>query len=100
MKLIFCPECQDVVKLRVEHYRYCWCCKSGGQYAKDGLHAIIYGLAIPIGFANMSFHKAIKQQDNHESTTFRAFIIEKKCKTIEKRKEFNYEYHKNYCSRK
>jgi len=96
MKLIFCPHCQDVVKLRIENFRYCWCGKSCGQYAKDGLHAIIYGSAIPVGFANLSFHKAIKQQENYDSITFRAFVIEKKCKTIEYYEKFDYDYYRKF----
>jgi hypothetical protein len=82
MKLIYCPLCQDVVRLKFTT-RFCSCKKSSGVYIDD-LNAEIYGDAIPIGFQNSSFMKAIKSQRENESIKFEAFVIPKVCKTIKK----------------
>ena len=82
MKLIFCPHCNDVVKLREAH-RTCWCGKSGGMYLQDGLHAIIYGDAVPIGFQNKSFYYAcLSQPEEGKGKNFIAFVIPKQCPTV------------------
>lgn len=84
MKLIFCPVCEDVVKL-VASRRYCHCARSYGQYLGDGLHAEIGGEAVPIGFDNHSFARAIKQRpEEGEGSRFEAFIIPVKCDNITK----------------
>ena len=84
MKLIFCPHCQDVVKIRRDPRR-CWCGKSGGLYKEDGLNAIIYGDAIPLGFLNSTFSKALKERPfSGAGTEFKAFVIPHVCFTINK----------------
>lgn len=85
MKLIFCPLCEDVVKIRTEQERRCWCGKSGGRYLSDGLHALTFGSAIPIGFNNASFLRAVKNKPREGSGhEFTAFVIPDFCKTIER----------------
>lgn len=82
MKLIFCPHCCDVRKL-LNRYTECSCGHSYGWY-KDDLHAIIGGVAIPIGINNTSFLSAIKSQPQEGmGERFEAFVIPKKCPTIE-----------------
>ncbi len=82
MKLIFCPKCHDVVNLRINHHRKCWCGASGGKYI-DNLNAVIDGEAIPLGFNNFSFLDALEQQpETGPGKEFTAFIIEKNCPTI------------------
>jgi hypothetical protein len=88
MKLIYCPECQDIVRLFFED-RSCRCGKSHGMYRKDGLNAIIGGYAIPIGIDNHSWCKALETNrlwynSGDRGVTFEAFIIPKKCKTVER----------------
>ena len=84
MKLIFCPECQDVVKLQ-RVYRTCSCGSSGGMYRSDGLNAIISGKTIPIGIANKSLAEAIKHRPAHgQGAEFCAFVIPEKCETIDR----------------
>ena len=84
MKLILCPDCQDVKKIRTEEIIYCYCGNSWGKYLDD-LHAEIGGKAIPIGFGNYSLVSALKnrpEEDNGSGGKFEAFVIPKGCKTI------------------
>ncbi|MFW9874521.1 MAG: hypothetical protein ACFFG0_15550 [Candidatus Thorarchaeota archaeon] len=84
MKLIFCPKCQDVRKLQLSKNISCSCGCSGGMYLND-LNAIYFGDAIPIGFSNSSFAKAIRNQpEEGQGGRFEAFIIPKKCNTFKK----------------
>lgn len=82
MKLIYCPLCQDVVRLVVSKQRFCECCASYGQYKEDGLNATIGGSAIPIGFSNLSFSVALNVRDSSRSVEFEAFVIPTICKTV------------------
>ena len=80
MKLIFCPDCQDIVKLKREK-TFCACGKCWGYYKEDGLHAIINKEAIPLGFNN--FHLALRNRPEEGlGYVFGAFVIPKKCPTI------------------
>ena len=58
MKLIYCPHCFDVVKLRVEELRYCYCKKSWGMYV-DRIKAVCGGQCIPMGINNYSMDYAL-----------------------------------------
>jgi len=84
MKLFFCPECEDVIRMFYE-IRHCRCQKAFGRYIDD-LNAEIGGTAIPLGFANSSFVNAIKWRSSRKNDTwgieFRAFVIPEKCDTI------------------
>ncbi len=80
MKLIYCPECKDLIRLLNElDNRFCICKKSWGRY-RDNSHAIIGGKAIPIGLDNISFNRALKIR-NHSiemgmsGIPFDSFII-------------------------
>jgi len=56
---------------------------TGGHYKEDGLHAIYYGPAIPLGFSNSSFHEAIDSQPEFgKGTVYNAFVIPKVCPTM------------------
>lgn len=82
MKLIYCPDCHDVIRL-MEFHRKCHCGASGGMY-QDRINAIIDGKAIPIGFDNRSFVYALQgRPEEGDGTVFIAFVIPKKCKTVE-----------------
>ena len=83
MKLLFCNSCRDIVKLH-RTTRTCHCGESGGHYKEDGLNAIYYGPAVPLGFANSSFINALESQPEFGmGTTFTAFVIPKVCPTME-----------------
>lgn len=81
MKLLFCPHCQDVLKLQVEK-RVCQCGKSWGHYTGE-LHATIGGSAVPLGFDNRSLSDAMEQRPAEGlGSTFAAFVIPKACPTV------------------
>jgi len=83
MKLIYCPHCHDITRLIVNRKRYCLCKQSHGMYCSDGLHALVGGLAIPMGISNISFAQALSRRDESGHVEkFEAFIIEKNCKTV------------------
>jgi hypothetical protein len=90
MKLFYCPKCQDVVKLHDEKPRTCACGENRGRVASDGLTAYLSAGAIPLGFNNSSFLKALRlhhQQvaqgcQRDVSIEFTAFVIEPECSTV------------------
>lgn len=82
MKLIFCPNCSDIVRL-MDYRRECECKNSYGYYEKDGLNAVIGGEAIPWGISNPSFVRALQRRpEEGMGATFDAFVIPRKCPTI------------------
>jgi hypothetical protein len=82
MKLIFCPHCQDVVKLALTT-RTCECGMAGGRYLDDALHAEVWGSAIPLGFANSSLASALLvRPDRGMGREFTAFVIPYECPTV------------------
>lgn len=83
MKLIYCPKCNDVFRLFYEK-RTCKCGKSSGWY-NDVLYAYISGDAIPLGFDNAEFRRAIEERPGDGlGKMFSAFVIPKKCATVER----------------
>ena len=89
MKLIYCPKCKDVVKLRYED-RTCFCGKSGGHYINKQT-VEIRGKAVPLCIGWTSFLKAIRRRyENNlfESVEFQSWVPPIVCGTI-KRKEEN-----------
>lgn len=83
MKLIYCRACRDVIGLR-EEVRLCACGQSQGAYLPDRARAWIRGPCVPLGFANDSFYRALAAQPlEPPGEAFRAFVIERCCKTIE-----------------
>ena len=83
MKLLYCNTCRDIVKLS-RTTRTCQCGATGGHYKQDGLNAIYYGPAIPLGFANGSFHEALGNQPEFgKGTDYKAFVIPIVCPTME-----------------
>ena len=84
MKLLLCKSlaCRDIVKLS-KTTRTCQCGATGGHYKEDGLNAVYYGNAIPIGFHNSSFTDAISNQPEYGSgVEFTAFVIPDNVPTI------------------
>lgn len=79
MKLIYCPECQDIQRLIPTITRHCDCGKSWGKYNEDGIGAIISSVAIPLGIGNQSFQAALTMMEVNPWRTwgveFNAFII-------------------------
>lgn len=83
LKLIFCPQCEDIFRLIRDEDRVCKCGKSGGRY-NDDLRAEIWGNAVPLGFENASFAKALTMRPKKSvlGARFTAFVIPKECDTI------------------
>jgi hypothetical protein len=80
VKLLFCTECQDVVKFwdRSKGKRYCACGASYGYYA-NSVNAVMGG-----GFANSSLAQALVNRPVEGSgRVFEAFVIPEECPTIE-----------------
>jgi hypothetical protein len=59
MKLIYCRDCGDVVRLQ-RFVRMCLCGKTAGRYLEDGIHAVISEDAVPIGIDNNSLRMAVQ----------------------------------------
>lgn len=82
MKLIFCKECTDVVRLTTAMVKSCECGKSSGQYV-DHINAWYKGPCMPLGFNNASFSKVLKNPPlTGWGKPFDAFVIEKDCPTF------------------
>lgn len=88
MKLIFCPDCHDVIKLQRET-RHCYCGAVWGKYLEDDLHAQISIGAVPLGIANYSLSRAWScRPEKGMGAHFEAFVIPETCPTV---KEGDYE---------
>ncbi len=82
MKLLLCKICEDIVKLDLTT-RSCHCGATGGHYQVDKLNAVYYGPAVPVGFSNPEFRKALREQPEYGmGKTFVAFVIPKVCPTM------------------
>lgn len=80
MKLLYCPDCGDLFNL-TEEMKFCTCEATSGRYT-DNLNAVYSG-GIPIGFANSSFARAMREQpESGMGKTFEAFVIPKSCPTM------------------
>jgi hypothetical protein len=86
MKLIYCSNCQDIVRLYIDEERFCKCGECSGAYV-DRINAWYKGNhAIPLGFHNMSFSVAISSQPEEGwGENFKAFVIPKECDTFIKK---------------
>lgn len=72
MKLLFCPECNDIIKIQRSD-RSCLCFASGGRYFgddPDNNEVAIWGKAIVLGVSNQSFHEAYRARQRHLSTEY------------------------------
>lgn len=82
MKLIFCPRCTDVRRLFPADTTWCRCRASWGRY-DDDLHATIGGAAVPLGYANGSFARALRHRTaTGPGSTFLAFVMPLSCPTV------------------
>lgn len=84
MKLLFCKNCDDVIRIFQKRKKKCKCGKIGGKYL-DKNNAVYFGEdAVPVGFANSTFYKAIDNQPEQDGSGeyFTAFVISKICSTF------------------
>jgi len=83
MKLLYCPNCEDIIKLRTK-VRFCDCGAISGRYL-DNKMAVYTGDAVPLGIDNNMFLGAvIVWQATDGTCNFDAFIISKDCSTFVK----------------
>lgn len=81
MKLIFCPQCRDIVALH-RQLRTCLCGRAYGQYV-DEVNAIYGGGAVPLGIANASLAHALQHRpESGRGVRFEAFVIPKRCPSM------------------
>lgn len=64
MKLLYCPHCNDIKKLRRlfktnNEPTRCTCGKSWGYYKEDGRYAVVNSEAIVLGVDNSEFFPAV-----------------------------------------
>jgi hypothetical protein len=94
VKLLICPECNDVRKLGYEK-TVCECGKSYGYYQKDGWNAVIGGLGLAIGLDNnyvlIALYRRILRGDD-SSIDLSAWLMAKDHPTI-KYKPCNHSNH-------
>jgi hypothetical protein len=88
MKLLFCTECGDVIKLGYLPTT-CACGLSSGNYFSDGLNAQVKGKnALLLGFANSTLTSALKAHKKNPGGKdgmgwrFEAFIIPEPCGSV------------------
>ena len=59
MKLLFCRECEDIFKLRVDEPKACACGQSVGSYNADGINAWVEGPCEVICLSNTTLAIAL-----------------------------------------
>jgi len=80
MKLFRCGKCKDIFNIDY-HTKSCGCGPTNGRYVENRWHAVYSGEhAIPIGFDDFAFHRAIENQpERGRGRRIDAFIMPKKC---------------------
>ena len=63
MKLLFCPSCLDIRKLKTCERTKCKCGHSWGQYAQDGWHSVYGGKGKIIALATPDIQQALRQPE-------------------------------------
>ena len=83
MKLIYCPECLDVKKVRMLKVRHCTCGKSWGYYLEDDLTAVMGGAAVPIAIANDELREAVARRPRDgRGSLCQARVLPKRYETL------------------
>lgn len=83
MKLIHCPQCNDVVRLWMGEMRHCHCEASWGRFLSDDLTAEIGGKAIPLCVPNDELRKAVANRPQKGAgLVFTACVIPVECETV------------------
>ena len=76
MKLLYCTECNDIIKLRLRDTRHCACAKSTGTYLNE-IVAEISGPCYALGVSNQSLRDALKlhKLSDDTPTPITAFLL-------------------------
>lgn len=86
MKLLFCTECEDIIRLKTGNLKKCDCGRISGRYI-DEINAVYSGPAYPIGIDNNYFAQAIRcypHIPDENSMTITASLIPKKTDSLKK----------------
>jgi hypothetical protein len=84
MKIFYCSECEDVRKPDLLRERTsCNCGKSWMEFVDDDYHVRYGGCAVPLGFDNPTFRRAIVKRpvEDGPGFSFIAFVIPEQCPT-------------------
>jgi hypothetical protein len=88
MKLIYCPHCLDMKKLRRLELRRCACGRSWGYYQEDDLTAVIGGSAVPVAIENDELRDAIADRPKEGRGSFLAArVLPEKYDTLRRQSE-------------
>ena len=88
MKLIYCPKCLDMKKLRMLVLRRCACGQSWGYYRDDDLTAEIGGSAVPIAIENDELREAVAlRPKDGRGATVEARVLPERYDTLRVRAE-------------
>lgn len=84
MKLVFCKECQDIVRPRIDKKRECECGKvSVIGRGETNIHITGKESAYVFGFCNSNFVNALRNRPKDGmGFDFNAFVIPEKCQTV------------------
>jgi len=92
MKLIYCPECLDMIKVRMLELRRCACGKAWGYYLEDDLTVEIGGTAVPVAIENDELRRAVRQRPSEgRGATLGARVLPERYETLRHRDEPNYD---------
>ncbi|OPZ27276.1 MAG: hypothetical protein BWZ02_01711 [Lentisphaerae bacterium ADurb.BinA184] len=90
MKLIYCPKCLDMKKLRMLALRRCACGQSWGYYLDDDLTAEIGGCAVPVAIENDELREAVAARpERGRGAPIEARVLPERCDTLRVRAEPN-----------
>ena len=83
MKLLFCPECQDVIALTPVE-RTCKCGSSYGSYRQDKRVVDVYGEALVIVIDSLQLERTLKEQlkMSNQNLTLAAWIMSEPAENV------------------
>lgn len=87
MKLLFCKNCEDIIRLIPNRERFCQCGATSGLYRSDGYHADYIGeQAVPLFIDNESLLEAIQNRPKGPGPgeVFVAGVVPSECKTFQR----------------
>jgi len=86
MKFLFCPNCEDIIKME-KKVKTCRCLAVSGRYLDNRL-AVYTGDAVPLGIDNNALlHAITRWEETGFGLNFDAFTISKECPTFIKKEK-------------
>lgn len=83
MKLLYCPNCHDIVRIfDKKGIRYCTC-RASFAYPKDNINVVVGGNGIPLGIADNTLNGAIRSRPiRGKGCSFSSYVIPLNSKSI------------------